>query len=304
MRLDQLALFIQQIEENTKNWEIFLSSRRMNEPTNISAEIKIEFCEEKCDDDPIADTHNQDAVDVPLKIEEIFAAPLNDVPATTRKSRKKTKRRSKLSFVTTEFERTCKHCDEPTFSSLTRLYGHQKLMHPDIRAYSCDLCGNKFRAKDAVIRHMKERHADNGRKHQCQFCAKLFYTDREVRGHEKCHLNERSYICSLCGRGFNNKSELNTHLKSKAHNADYKAKKYYPRKSPTNATCKKVYRCTLCVPATIFSNPLERTDHRNMAHKIYDCDICKNSFLTIESLNSHKSLHSNKPRPHVCSVRI
>ncbi|XP_037024329.1 zinc finger protein 718-like [Bradysia coprophila] len=302
--LGQLARFAQQIEENAENWEIFLSRRRMEECADIVDGIKIEIGEEKCDNGPVNDTYIADALEMaelpPMKIEEIFAAPLPAIDSID-KPRKKYKRKPKLSFVTTVFERTCQHCDEPTFSSLTRLYSHQKLMHPDIRAYSCDLCGNKFRAKDAVVRHMKERHADNGRKHQCQFCAKLFYTDREVKGHEKCHLNERSYVCDFCGKGFNNKSELNAHLKSKAHNANYamiKHKKYARNK----ANNKTVYRCTLCVPATIWSDLEERTKHRDMAHKIFDCGVCKNSFLTIESLNSHKLLHSNKPRPHVCKV--
>ncbi|KAG4072287.1 hypothetical protein HA402_004219 [Bradysia odoriphaga] len=301
INLSQLARFAQQIEENAENWEIFLSRRRMEECADIVDTIKIEFCEEECDNGPATDTHIYDALEVaelpPIKIEEIFAAPL---PAID-KPRKKYKRKPKPSFVTTEFERTCQHCDEPTFKSLTRLYDHQKLMHPGIKAYSCDLCGNKFRSKDAVVRHMKERHADNGRKHQCQFCAKLFYTDREVKGHEKCHLNERSYICDFCGKGFNNKSELNAHLKSKAHNANYamiKHKKYARNK----ANNKIVYRCTLCVPATIYPNLEERRYHRNLVHKVFDCDVCKNSFLTIESLNSHRLLHSNKPRPHVCKV--
>ncbi|XP_037024330.1 zinc finger protein 2 homolog isoform X1 [Bradysia coprophila] len=315
-RLNQLALFAQQIEKNAENWEIFLASGRTSTDVadtlkdcgddckpvveSETIEIKIEFCEGKCDIELDTDANIYDALDVPpVKIEEINTESFNDVPKAAKRKRKKTRT---LSYAnsSTEFERTCKHCDAPTFSSLARMYSHQKQMHPGIKIYSCDHCGATFISKNAVISHMNERHASCGRKHQCQFCAKLFYSDREVRGHEKLHLNARSYVCNLCGKGFNQKTRLNVHLRSKAHNANYKTIKHkkYPRKKQVY---KKTYRCEQCVPATVHPNADELANHRNLVHKVYECNVCKNSFLTENTLNSHKLLHSTKPRPHVCS---
>lgn len=118
-----------------------------------------------------------------------------------------------------------------------------------------------------------------------------------MKGHEKLHVNARAYVCNLCGKGYNTKKDLNVHSKSKAHNAQYKPiknKKY---------EC-KTYRCQQCVPSILFLSAAERALHRNAMHKTFECDVCKNTFITLESLESHKALHSDKPRSFVCTVCI
>lgn len=122
-----------------------------------------------------------------------------------------------------------------------------------------------------------------------------------MKGHEKLHVNARSYVCNLCGKGFNQKTILNIHLKSKAHNAEYKTIKKKPYKYYNYS---RVYRCELCIPTIVFPTLEERAIHRNAIHKKFECDVCKNSFMAQESLDSHRLLHSNKPRPFICTVGI
>lgn len=319
--LSVTAHFLQKIKRNAENWEIFLkASNEVKVQTeeessadafkdyeefnvaNVKAieEIKMEFCD--MSDDYVPDADTSDALEPPLFKIEVKSESVKDFTTTAKRKWKTTRKPTSTHMNTShEFERTCKFCDHPTFSSLGLLYSHRKLSHPEKKIFSCDICGAGFINKNPLFTHMKDRHAKCGRKHQCQFCAKLFYSDREVKTHEKKHLNARSYVCNLCGKGFNSKSTLNAHLKSKAHNANFKPKKQYPKSSQHN---KKTYRCDQCVPSTVYATSEERTNHRNAMHKIYECDVCKNSFLTLESLDGHKLLHSNKPRPFVCSVRI
>lgn len=202
---------------------------------------------------------------------------------------------------TTEFERTCKLCNAPTFPSMRRFYSHQMQQHPGEKSFTCDVCGSQFNRKKRLATHMNDRHAKGGRKHQCQFCAKMFFSDRELKGHELVHLNARSYVCMLCGKSFNQKTALNTHLKSKSHNAEYKTK---PRKKIYKYETKKSIRCELCIPAIVFTCIEDRTIHRNTDHRTFECDVCKNTFMAQESLNSHKLIHSDKPRPYMCTVSI
>lgn len=137
----------------------------------------------------------------------------------------------------------------------------------------------------------------------CAICvAKVFYFDNMKLATRPEILNLKNQFTS----GFNQKTILNIHMKSKAHNADYKTvykKKKLGIANSHNIT-KRDFRCQLCVPSAVFATAEERMDHRNAMHRKYECDICKNSFMTQESLDSHKLLHSDKPRPFVCKVSL
>ncbi|XP_037024332.1 zinc finger protein 25-like isoform X3 [Bradysia coprophila] len=314
--LSRLALFAQQIEQNATNWEIFLQNgsdikdydSELNQIDQINEieEIKIEYCDDEIyENGPDTEPNISDALQN-SKVEETVGTVKEASTDATIQRRKIDYSEPRPLFVSlsTDYERTCKLCDEPTFSSLARFYKHQRQNHPDEKSFICGICNSGFNNKSRLVTHMKDRHAKWGKKHQCQFCAKLFFTDREVKGHEKLHLNARSYVCNLCGKGFNQKTILNIHMKSKAHNANYKT--FYKKKKKTyrayNNNSKKSFRCQLCVPSSVFATPEERTAHRNAMHRKYECNICKNSFMAQESLDCHKLLHSDKPRPFVCTV--
>lgn len=296
-------MFAEQIERNTENWKIFLKIGTDGKDYDFSEmivkeeeEIKIEYR-----DDDVSNT--SDALDTQISIQD--QAPEDIVSRVTSKKRKIDYSERRPLFVTnsTDYERTCKLCDgRPTFSSMTRFHRHQREHHPGEKTCICDICGSRFNNKNRLIVHMDDRHGNSGKTHQCQFCAKLFYSDREVKGHEQLHWNARSYICKLCGKGFNQKTTLNVHLKSKAHNTNYKAK--YKKKPYTQKfNSKKVFRCMQCVPSLAFMTTEERILHKDVCHRKFECDICKNSFMAQESLDRHRLLHSDKPRPYVCTVR-
>ncbi len=326
-KLSCYAEFVQQIEQNAENWDTFLESHKY---VNIEQKvertydeelddhplefqqivvkgldgIKIEICDD--DDDDVPNTNTIDTYDV-LELPSMKDNKRNTT-STVRKKRNRTHIPMWSIKWITEFERTCKLCTEPTFSSFGRLYRHQREMHPGAKWYSCDICGVEFGNKMGMYHHMKERHSNSGKTHQCQFCARLFYTDREMKSHEQTHLNSRSYVCSLCGKAFNTKSCLNVHLQSKQHNSNYKPPKTQMNRRQTQKSSGKIenciFRCEICKPSIIFASRDDRTHHRNLVHKVHECEICKNSFHSQESLDCHKLLHSGKPRPHICLVSV
>lgn len=320
--LSQYAIFAQQIEQNAENWEIFLKngidvkdSDEFNQmPVNEIEEIKIEYFDESYDNNvPHTDTNIfPDAMEPTMVKVETYndMVRLDNITGIVKEELRKigyNEPRPKFVSLSTEYERTCRLCDEPTFCSLTRFYKHQEQYHPKAKSFICDICNSRFKHKYRIVAHMKDRHAKWGKKYQCQFCAKLFYSDREVKGHERLHVNARSYVCNLCGKGFNQKTTLNVHLKSKAHSANYKTKPYKKKPKPINGNKNNLnqrLRCNLCIPSSVFSTPEERTFHRNEVHRKFECNICKNAFMTQESLDSHKLTHSDKPRPFVCKVSI
>ena len=49
------------------------------------------------------------------------------------------------------------------------------------------------------------------RKHQCGFCEKRFFTMSDCRRHERIHTGEKPFKCDVCGRTFNQKSNMENH---------------------------------------------------------------------------------------------
>lgn len=49
------------------------------------------------------------------------------------------------------------------------------------------------------------------RKHKCQFCTKSFFSISDCRRHERIHTGEKPFKCDVCGRSFNQKSNMENH---------------------------------------------------------------------------------------------
>ncbi|XP_031771363.1 uncharacterized protein LOC100871569 [Apis florea] len=112
--------------------------------------------------------------------------------------------------------------------------------HTDERNFKCEACGKAFRQLSTLSQH-KAIHSD-ARPYVCEFCKKTFnryyqnhstirnflspFCNRQqlntvplsgnLRNHVFTHTNERPYKCELCGKGFNQMSNLVCH-KVKAH---------------------------------------------------------------------------------------
>lgn len=46
----------------------------------------------------------------------------------------------------------------------------------------------------------------------CDYCRKCFYSQSDLKKHVRIHTGEKPYICPNCGKGFNQRSNLNTHM--------------------------------------------------------------------------------------------
>ena len=152
----------------------------------------------------------------------------------------------------------CLPCTEHDCSELfwksEHLDLHKSRVHGINRVYNCDSCPYSNRSKFLAKSHQENKHLK---------------------------LNLNSYICTECGEGFNNKPNLEYHIKKK--NATYN------------------YKCEQCDYKTIFKDRLKAhmQRHGNKMFR-YICSECGKGFIVRAKLKYHMSTHTGE-RNFKCS---
>ncbi|KAH8254801.1 hypothetical protein KR032_012253 [Drosophila birchii] len=170
----------------------------------------------------------------------------------------------------------CTHC-EKTFPTQYTMKQHVKLVHLNLYAKICDVCGKSIRGREALVRHMEEhtgappaaischlcdsklatkyglaRHikmmhtAENLQPMQCEHCLKISPSLQAHQHHLKyTHNTARSHQCPMCEKAFKRPNELKEHM--------------------TTHTGEVLYTCPHC-PQTFNSNANMHA-HRKKVHR-------------------------------------
>ena len=94
-----------------------------------------------------------------------------------------------------------------------RLKNHVNAVHlniPKIRDFTCDTCGRAFTESKGLENHRKTVH-QNIRNHQCNECGNGFKTKEMLRRHMKIHSDICTHICPFCSKGFKQSATLYRH---------------------------------------------------------------------------------------------
>lgn len=173
--------------------------------SDLAPDVKFETDNEQSDND--YDVASDDAgsencdIDMPEDL-------VNELEREERRLEQNTQQSTKRKRLN---EFPCETC-RSIFPTSKKLVAHaveiHKVLEKDVKPYICEKCGNKFRHCSNLLRH-RLHHEE--RTNMCSFCGKGFITKYDLGLHEKIHLHKREYKCEICPKRFNTRKNLGTH---------------------------------------------------------------------------------------------
>lgn len=99
-------------------------------------------------------------------------------------------------------------------SSREALRRHMKWYHTDggSEEHVCDICGAVRKNEMSLKQHRRFMH-ETKRTHTCEYCMKAFKRAYELTEHLTIHVGGTLYSCPHCERGFNSRSNMQSHAK-------------------------------------------------------------------------------------------
>ncbi|XP_053622924.1 uncharacterized protein LOC128682308 [Plodia interpunctella] len=205
---------------------------------------------------------------------------------------------------------TCGICDKQ-FKTSRYLYRHHKLVHAPA-PHECDRCGKRFPLPTKLRQHMLLHTGE--KPHKCSDCGKSFRALYSLNTHRLLHTNEKPYKCqycpyacrdnstlrrhherhtgtlvlfqcSDCGRKFDNRSKLKTHVLER-HFAD-----------------QKMVPCPQC--SGKFRSDVSLKKHIRMVHEkafTAKCEVCDAEISSRYNMAAHLRKHL-QVKPYRCRYK-
>ncbi|CAG9772963.1 unnamed protein product [Ceutorhynchus assimilis] len=207
----------------------------------------------------------------------------------------------------------CEICDR-TFTSEKFLKKHRKDIHfidktsvQEEKKDICNLCGKRYKNSKILLLHMRTHTGERPLK--CDICSRTFALPSSFHKHKRIH-KEKSYACNVCGKKFNQQSNVNNHIATvhsgkKPHNCATCGRNFATN---TNLevhkrihTGVKPFVCTFCDKGFISSSQLKKHMMVHTGEKPYTCWICGQSFRRKETRDTHARYHTGE-RPFSCKI--
>ncbi|XP_062978919.1 zinc finger protein 397-like [Elgaria multicarinata webbii] len=160
---------------------------------------------------------------------------------------------------------------------------------PDDNSCEISLQGilkRKRRSKDAMSNKLlwdesnPNRTPAGEKPHECSVCGKIFRRRSDLNSHQRTHTGEKPYSCLNCGKRFNRSTNLISH--QRIH------------------TGEKPYKCVDCGKNFCHKSGLIRHRRTHTGEKPYACSECGKSFSQRQHLITHQRNHTGE-KPFSCS---
>ncbi|XP_067635905.1 zinc finger protein 570 [Eurosta solidaginis] len=145
----------------------------------------------------------------------------------------------------------------------------------------CEVCGNVYKYKHALIAHMR-RH-NNDRQFGCELCDKAFVSNVELRRHMRVHTGQKPYPCSYCDRRF----------------SDFGSR----RKHERTHTGERPYRCPNCPKSFAYAHVLTVHLRTHTGEKKFQCTRCGRGFTKKAYLLAHLENHARCENLSVLNIK-
>lgn len=119
--------------------------------------------------------------------------------------------------------------------------------------HECDICNKSEFFFSNIYRMLKEN---------CIFTA--FRMISTLKDHLRVHSKEKPFICSICGKGFSQKTNMRQHVNR--HNKE------------------KSFQCTECTSSFVTKGELQTHQRKHNGEHPFKCKSCDSAFTTSSSL--------------------
>ncbi|XP_050389567.2 uncharacterized protein LOC126808693 [Patella vulgata] len=204
-----------------------------------------------------------------------------------------------------------------------------------IKPTGCPVCGEVFRVqeelKDHLLGHCEEMYPEK-KPLPCQYCDKLYTEENFLEKHEEVHIlngdikiervapvkksaKKDKYMCSVCSKLFDLKSQLKIHEKSHREkkykcphcDEEFKVKSDYMAHKKTHKL-KHEYKCEFCGKDYAFKSGLTIHLKSHLERQTFDCITCNRSFFSAGHLAIHQKGHKHagtkKHRCQECGYQV
>ena len=91
----------------------------------------------------------------------------------------------------------CPICKK-SFNSIAGMMNHYTSEHPEGKVYDCSVCDKKYLTLEGLSSHMLTGHERKVNNMTCSFCGKEFNDKKEVKTHIAEEHKEKKFQCSKC----------------------------------------------------------------------------------------------------------
>ena len=107
----------------------------------------------------------------------------------------------------------------------------------------------------------------------CSVCDSILQSLADRKIHMRIHANEKIYKCTICTKGFVQKSNLNTHI-TMTHTDDRR------------------HECGICQKRFFRNSDLKLHKQTHVQQRLFKCTKCNKKFKTGSTLQGHLKLHT------------